>query len=217
MRFFTVFLACTLACAAAHATTVSIGSGSAVTTVDRTATFDAITTTGLDLSAYTEDSLNISVADTSLIGFDPFQDGTTTAFYYGDEGNTSFVSISTTDGSQIAALELKVGDGWANATTNVIWKTLVGGIATDSGALSTLDSSVIGWLDLGGFDELRIAASGDTLNPITNFGDFQGVALDDVKVQLVPIPAAVWLFGSTLAALGWAGRRRDRTNFSNQH
>ncbi len=213
MKLFFALCLCALAFSAAQAATVTIGSGSAVSFVDRTATFDTITTDGLDLSAYTEDSLNISVADTSLVNLNPFGDGTLTEFFYGDAGNNSYVSISTTDGTKIKALELKIGDGWQTiATTNVLWETLVNGISTDLGGLSPSDGSIIGWSDSNGFDELRIAASGEIVN---NFGDFQGAAIDDVKVQLVPIPAAAWLFGSTLAALGWVGRRRSRIKISN--
>ena len=32
--------------------------------------------------------------------------------------------------------------------------------------------------------------------------------IDNVSVQAVPIPAAVWLFGSALAGLGWMKRRK---------
>ena len=31
--------------------------------------------------------------------------------------------------------------------------------------------------------------------------------LDNISVNIVPIPAAVWLFGSALGLLGWARQR----------
>lgn len=34
--------------------------------------------------------------------------------------------------------------------------------------------------------------------------------IDDVSIEAVPVPAAVWLFGSALAALGFGTRRRAR-------
>lgn len=47
----------------------------------------------------------------------------------------------------------------------------------------------------------------DTSNPAGNvFGDHQ--VRGTLTVQVVPVPAAVWLFGSALAGLGWVSRRR---------
>jgi hypothetical protein len=37
--------------------------------------------------------------------------------------------------------------------------------------------------------------------------DVASVAIDNLSVTLVPIPAAVWLFGSALGLLGWIRRR----------
>jgi len=49
----------------------STGAGSAVTSLDRVATFDSITG-GIDLSAYTEDLLSITVPGVGFVNFDPF-------------------------------------------------------------------------------------------------------------------------------------------------
>ena len=38
-------------------------------------------------------------------------------------------------------------------------------------------------------------------------GGFTSVEIDNVNVSAVPIPAAVWLFGSALAGLGWLRRK----------
>ena len=38
--------------------------------------------------------------------------------------------------------------------------------------------------------------------------DFTIPALDNITLQAVPVPAAVWLFGSALAGLGWLRRRQ---------
>ena len=37
--------------------------------------------------------------------------------------------------------------------------------------------------------------------------DDLGILLDNVSVSAVPVPAAVWLFGSALAGLGWMRRK----------
>lgn len=39
-------------------------------------------------------------------------------------------------------------------------------------------------------------------------GGFNGVAVDNIVVTAVPIPAAAWLFGSALAGLGWIRRKQ---------
>ena len=36
--------------------------------------------------------------------------------------------------------------------------------------------------------------------------------IDNVKVNVIPIPAAVWLFSSALAGLGWMRRRQTRSS-----
>jgi hypothetical protein len=38
--------------------------------------------------------------------------------------------------------------------------------------------------------------------------DLSGFAIDNVTASVVPIPAAVWLFGSALAGLGWMRRKQ---------
>jgi hypothetical protein len=39
--------------------------------------------------------------------------------------------------------------------------------------------------------------------------EFEGyIGLDNIVVSKVPVPAAVWLFGSALAGLSWLGRKR---------
>jgi len=193
---------------AAHATSTTIGAGSAVTSPDALATFDTLTTNGQDLSNYAENGISITVPDTLGTGFDPFNDSVaTTGFHYGDAGNHLFVTISMADNTPIAALEFKVGDGWLNdLDTKVIWETMLNGVSTGTGAIFTTDATVIGWIDSGGFDELRVAASGDIPN-LNAFGDLQGIAIDNLSVQVVPVPAAVWLFGSGLGLLGWFRRR----------
>ena len=84
----------------------STGAGSAVTIVDRKATFDGLDAIGIDLSAYSEDGLSISTPDTSFIGFDALGNGSTTGFFYGDDGSPSFVRTPVGN-----ALERRE-DGW---------------------------------------------------------------------------------------------------------
>jgi len=54
------------------ATMQTFGTGSAVTSVDRAATFNSITSSGIALSDYTEGKLFIGANADSLLGYDPF-------------------------------------------------------------------------------------------------------------------------------------------------
>jgi hypothetical protein len=60
------------------------------------------------------------------------------------------------------------------------------------------------------FDELWVGLSSVDITfsaPASN--DFQVAFIDDITLQAVPVPAAVWLFGSGLSILGWLRRRRS--------
>jgi hypothetical protein len=91
----------------------------------------------------------------------------------------------------------------------------------------SITGSVVGHLDSGGtvtqdiyvaagaahvisFDTAWIGLSSVDLaiNPLTN-GGFDAISIDNVTLQAVPIPAAVWLFGSGLGLLGWVRRKRE--------
>ena len=116
------------------ATTQTIGAGSAVVSAERVATFDSLNSSGIDLSAYSEDNLDITVDDTTFVGFDAFGDGTTSQFHYGTSGNSSYVTIKASDASPIRALEAKVGHGWAVVIDlNIYWETWLGGVLVSSG------------------------------------------------------------------------------------
>jgi hypothetical protein len=52
------------------------------------------------------------------------------------------------------------------------------------------------WTDL-----ISLELHGDDLNTYD-------IGIDNVVVNTIPIPAAVWLFGSALAGLGWFRRRQ---------
>ena len=210
---FLVFLS--LGAVAAEAVTVSIGAGSAVSSIDRSATFDTITSNGIDLSIYSEGQLNITTPDTSFQGFNPFSTSTSpgpdTGFYYGGSGtNTSFVTITTTDGIDMFGLELLLGHGFTGVqAADVVWETYNDGNLTGSGNFSTSRGSIVGWSDVAGFDELRVGANAPDY---TSFGEVQTIAIDDLNVQIsaVPLPAAVWLFGSGLLGLAGIARKRRK-------
>jgi len=43
---------------------------------------------------------------------------------------------------------------------------------------------------------------------VTSGGPFSSIGLDNLRLTTVPIPGAVWLFGSALAGLGWMRRKQ---------
>jgi hypothetical protein len=59
-----------------------------------------------------------------------------------------------------------------------------------------------------GFDSYSFSAAWSGLSSITFQADAGIIALDNLEVTAVPIPAAVWLFGSALAGLGWMRRKQ---------
>ena len=159
--------------------TTTIGSGTAVSDVDRQATFAGFVSGSHSLLNYTEDNLLISVNDNWCC----FQ-----GVHYGNGGNDSFVTIATTDGADVSGLEFDFGTGFGNGLMNVVWETLRDGTVTDSGVLTSVSATsgvnsssvTLGWSDNSQrFDTLRVASS----PTITAFGQYQAIALDNVRVQ----------------------------------
>jgi hypothetical protein len=189
-------------------------SSSVVTATDRSATFDSVTSNGIDLSSYSEDSLFVTVNDTNYQGFSSFSPGDTrtTGFHYGSGGNQEYVSIRGTDNAVFNAIDFLIGNGNGGTTQEVRWETYLLGALTGSGTESSIGrGSIVGWLDSSGFDELRVAA-GIWTDP--GFGNSQSVSLDNVRVQLatelatVSEPSIIALFAAGLLGLRFARRRK---------
>ncbi|MGB5539877.1 MAG: hypothetical protein WBO37_07305 [Gammaproteobacteria bacterium] len=204
--------------AVAEAVTVSsIGAGSAVSSIDRSANFDSITTNGISFTPYSEGTLTINTPGSSVIGFNVFADtspgSVQTDKYYYASGNNGHVTITTSDGIDMFGVEFRVGHGFLGVVdTSVIWEAYSNNVLTGSGQFNTTRGSVIGWSDIAGFDELRVGAN-TTGSGYANFGEPQAIAIDDLNVQIsaVPLPAAVWLFGSGILALIGIGRQRRQS------
>ena len=168
---------------------VVFSNSASVSTADRSATFDSLTSDDFDLSGYTEDSLSVTVDDVSHQGFEAFTpgDSRTTAFHYGSGGNTSFVTIAGTDGAAFAAIDFIIGNGNGGTTTNVQWETYLDGVLTGTGVeFDVARGSIVGWTDTSGFDELRVAT--DSISAAPGFGNMNSIALDDLRAQFLSSP-----------------------------
>lgn len=79
-------------------------------------------------------------------------------------------------------------------------------------------TAIVGTLSGGGYANLNTpVGTGDWLNLESLYFEAVGnpwgvgyatVELDNVVVSAVPIPAAIWLFGSALVGLGWVRRKQ---------
>ena len=115
----------------------------------------------------------------------------------------AFVTISMrkADGGAFAIssmdLLLQALGGHLSSGSTSITGALVGGGAADlSVPVGTGD-----WLNL---ELVTFIANGDGFG----FGGLTAVEIDNINVAAVPIPAAVWLFGSALTGLGWLRRKQ---------
>jgi hypothetical protein len=80
-------------------------------------------------------------------------------------------------------------------------ETIINLTATVNDAAGAMQSFV--------FDDSWSNLSSVTISYDASFG-FSSTAIDNISVSTVPIPAAVWLFGSALAGLGWMRRKSTR-------
>ena len=188
-------------------TTQTIGPGSAVPFIDRTADFNALAVNGTPLSDYSEGGLFIRTDGDSWIGdgnpvrFDPFHGANGSDFYfycpYG--GSQGYTTIETTDSSRIYALEFMYGNGWTTGQIYgpfpwgdnggiVDWKTYRGNTLVSSGFIGNgpvLEmGTIVGFSDPAGFDRLLIRCT----HPNSGDPNLQVLCLDDLHVQITAPP-----------------------------
>jgi hypothetical protein len=149
--------------------------------------------------------------------------------------NQSFVSKGFVFDSELGAFGVQASGGTTNAGNMVLLvspaETI--SISAESGSVFSLSSlelaslekvvSFTGYLSGGGTVQVDLLAGAnleafsfdDSWSNLQSLefstSDLQGtglgIKLDSINVSTVPIPAAVWLFGSALAGLGWFRRK----------
>lgn len=188
--------------------TFSTGSGSAVTSVDRSANFDAVRNND-NLSNYSENLLSITTDGTAHLNEDPFNIESV-EFHSAGAGfhcagvNMSWVTIKAT-GRKIIGVEFLYGNIWSALTFGgqrsdfgkdsaiIEWKTSLDGDWVSVGSQPV--GTVIGFSDPTGFDYLLLRAVLSTGSGDNN----QAIALDNLEVQLAPIPEpSTWIAGIAL-------------------
>jgi len=175
--------------------------GLTVTTVDRSATFDSLNGMGLiNLSSYNEDSLFVTANNSARANFVAFPslDSRTIGYHYGNGGDSAYVTIKGTDSAVFTAVDFLLGDGYVTAggSRSLRWESYLNGVITGSGhETGLLHGQYVGWTAPAGFDELRVAAAPEDDVPSPGFGNWQAIAIDDLRVQAIPEPASLGLLG----------------------
>lgn len=138
------------------------GIGSAVTQVDRSATFDDLAEFE-PLSVYDEDGLSITVPGFGSPGSAGFE-GLISPIFYPSGGANRATRIAALDGRLIGALEFNVSGSSELSVPSGLsrtigyWETRIGGTVNGSGVYNVPTGQVLGFLNPDGFDELLIMA-----------------------------------------------------------
>jgi hypothetical protein len=144
-------------------------------------------------------------------GFTSFNDSTEVIVGTSNGTNAYGGSVSANgqDGFGVQArvyIERSDGGVFAIYSLDLILDTDIDGFISIDGLLAGGGAASLGvpvgtgdWLNL---ESVRFRAEGNQWGP-----GYASVEVDNIAINAVPIPAAVWLFGSALAGLGWLRRK----------
>jgi hypothetical protein len=204
---------CVCTPAAEAATIQTFGSGSAVSVVDRMATFDSLNSAyTLELNNYTEGGLRVTTGSQAwgadppsmVAALHPFGGvgEPNLAFFGMANGTTEWVTIETANSAPMYAVEFMYGNTWSYQGTSwgnpggfVEWQTLNGGAVVSSGVIGTNGdlalATILGFYDPAGFDQLQVKCR----HPQSVDPNLQAIALDNLAVQLTARPPAPIIYG----------------------
>lgn len=202
---------------AVAATVQTTGTGSAVTTVEASASFE--TSGALFDNPYVEGGMLFSRSNLTFdnnscgfagcaghLGFTGFSGN----YMYGT-GDGGFFTIQAGGSSPFFGLEMQVGSGFSQSNVLVVWEAFSGATLVGSGNVNTAVGSVVGFSDSNGFDSLRFTSSNG--GDIADFNNtFNAPAFDSVRAQFtapVPLPGSLGVMGIGVAALVAMRRRRS--------
>ena len=162
---------------------------SAVSIIDRIATFGSLPDPAIDLAHYTEGLLKIQTPASKTSEW-PFGGPAGSGWWYSggfgpyDSWSQNLDLIATTDGRRMLGVEFNFTVG-ALTETNFVWETYRDSMLTGSGIfLTPQPGTIVGWRDQLGIDKLRVGTFVDMSN-----GSWRdnGLAMANLEVQLVPI------------------------------
>jgi hypothetical protein len=125
--------------------------------------------------------------------------------------DTNGTSLYAADGSLFGLTSFRFGSLNFSGNPPSPYNGTVTGYLDGGGTVTQNFSLALGTSDLISFDgswtglvsvDIVVATVADGHQP------FDAFAIDNVAVNVVPIPAAVWLFASGLGLLGWLRRRQ---------
>ena len=157
---------------------------------------------GFTLTSDTPDSTLIDVNNIVRQNIGVFSGGTNSqTLFWGANGQTSTLGLTNDGGLRFDVLSIDASSVYnaAGVLTLTGTKYAGGGIVTEdivlNGSLSTYAVT-----NMIGITDLEISFDGATYDAPYD--------LDNINMNVIPIPAAVWLFGSGLLGLaGWSRRR----------
>jgi len=120
---------------------------------------------------------------------------------FGDDAGPLIISMVSTSGNPFAFYGADVSGTSLNGTADSGYYGLVAGGAHPLGPYA---AGAVGTGDWGNLDEVRFEVY--SYGVVGGF-DALSITIDNVNASVVPVPAAVWLFGSALAGLGWMRRK----------